>query len=138
MRLQTGSQCYNTIRRLSLLCGSCVTCFRYFGSTERLLCNNVNIYSSFSRIHKVGNIGLLLSLYSRIVVVLNETNRGCDSRSHLLRCRPHVVCHRTRVVRTSSASEHLQSRCCYISLRKQSVGVNESLSRKLTMTNSEG
>ena len=48
------------------------------------------------------------------------------------------------VVRTSSARrmrivrQHLRSRCCYISLRKQSVGVNESLSRKLTMTNSEG
>ena len=26
---------------------------------------------------------------------------------------------------------------CYISLRKQSVGVNESLSRKLTMTNND-
>ena len=27
---------------------------------------------------------------------------------------------------------------CYISLRKQSVGVNESLSQKMTMTNSDG
>ena len=63
--LQTGSQCYNTIR-LSLPRGSCITCFRYFGSTERLLCNNVNIYSSFSRIHKVGNIELLPTLYSHI------------------------------------------------------------------------
>ena len=27
---------------------------------------------------------------------------------------------------------------CYISLRKQSMGVNESLSRKLTMTNNDG
>ena len=26
------------------------------------------------------------------VVVLNETNRRCDSRSHLLQCRPPIIC----------------------------------------------
>ena len=34
-------------------------------------------------------------------MVLNETKRWSDFRSHLLQCRPHVVC------------QHLGSRCCY-------------------------
>ena len=59
------------------------------------------------------------------VVVLNETKRWCDFRSLYYKCRPHVVrCH-MRVVRMLSVG-HLRSRCHYISLWKQSVGVNES------------
>ena len=38
-----------------------------------------------------------------VVVVLNETKRWSDFRSHLLRCRPHVV------------RQHPRSRCCYTS-----------------------
>ena len=63
------------------------------------------------------------------VVVLNETNRWCDSRSHLLRCRLHVI-------RVSSASTY-EADAVISPFKKQSVGVNESLNRKLTMTNSE-
>ena len=35
-------------------------------------------------------MGVLLTR-ALFVVVLNETNRWSDFRSHLLRCRPHIV-----------------------------------------------